>query len=216
MAGGGARYSRVMPVSRLTVPARLALIAAGVALVAAACGGSSDVGVSSRPHQEVTTTSSTPDSTTSTSVPVTTVPTTPTTAAAAPGMQFVTYGGVRLQVPDSWPVYDLTNDPKRCALLNVNAAFLGHQGTNATCPADATGRTEVVQIEAVDARSQSQTASATQPGTLNGIAVKTDPSSSIHRALTVVIPDRSVVVSITYRNDPTLANAIMQSIEHAS
>src|SRR5450432_356043 len=120
MGGGRVRYSRVMPVSRLTTSARLALVATSVALVAAACGGSSDVGVSSRTHQEVsTTTSSTPDSTTSTSAPALTVPTTtPTTAVAAPGMQFVTYGGVRLQVPDSWPVYDLTNDAKRCVLLN--------------------------------------------------------------------------------------------------
>lgn len=71
------------------------------------------------------------------------------------GWKTVHYGTISLAVPAAWPVYDLSTDLKRCALLNVHAVYLGHQGPDALCPAHATGKSEVLQIEPLDATSAS-------------------------------------------------------------
>ena len=211
-----------MSASRRSASTRLTLIASFVALGIAACGGSSDIRVSSRPRQaEPTTTTTTTASleTTTTGAASSTVPSTvtpPTTLPLQPGMQFVATQGVRLQVPAGWPVYDLATATKRCVLANANAAYLGHQAKNAVCPADASGRTETVQIEPLDTTSQTRAVAATKPATINGITVRTDPASITARALTVIVPDRSALITITYRNDPSLANRILQSLEHAA
>src|SRR5689334_446833 len=75
----------------------------------------------------------------------------PTPAAAAgTGWRAVEYGGVRLDVPAAWPVYDLARDPTRCVRLDVHAVYLGRPGAAPACPARLLGRTEAVQVEPAD------------------------------------------------------------------
>ncbi|MBR7839571.1 DUF1906 domain-containing protein [Actinospica durhamensis] len=52
-----------------------------------------------------------------------------------------------MQVPASWPVYDLTADPSRCVLFDQHAVYLGTPGVDQNCPPRAYGRTEALLIQ---------------------------------------------------------------------
>ncbi len=41
---------------------------------------------------------------------------------AKPAEKTVTFAGYSVSVPASWPVYDLTKDPRRCVRYDVHAA----------------------------------------------------------------------------------------------
>jgi hypothetical protein len=61
--------------------------------------------------------------------------------------QVVDYHGYEIQVPASWPVYNLAADPTRCVLFNQHAVYLGTPGTEQNCPDRAFGRTEAVLVQ---------------------------------------------------------------------
>ncbi len=60
----------------------------------------------------------------------------------------VRYHGYQVQVPGSWPVYDLAADPAQCVLFNTHAVYLGTPGSAQDCPAHAFGHTEALLIQA--------------------------------------------------------------------
>lgn len=203
---------------------RISLALAGllVALALGACG-SGNTSVSAR--QESTTTSSATTSTTTsttTTVPASTTPSTapPSTAPSSTvppvsGFKAVEYSGLRFQVPSDWPVYDLAKDPTRCVRFDQHAVYLGHPGKNQSCPAQIVGRTEAVQVEPIDATSQSTVSAATAPGTINGLAVHVDPNSAISRNLVAAFDGVGVVTTVTFRNDDALAQKILGTFEAA-
>jgi hypothetical protein len=61
--------------------------------------------------------------------------------------QTISYHGYQIQVPASWPVYNLATDPTRCVLFNQHAVYLGTPGANEQCPTRAYGRTEAVLVQ---------------------------------------------------------------------
>ena len=73
----------------------------------------------------------------------------PTASAASSGAtyQTINYNGYEIQVPASWPVYDLATDPTRCVLFNQHAVYLGTPGADQHCPSRAYGRTEAVLVQ---------------------------------------------------------------------
>jgi hypothetical protein len=68
-------------------------------------------------------------------------------ATSSAKYQTVDYHGYEIQVPASWPVYDLAADPTRCVLFNQHAVYLGTPGANQKCPTHAYGRTEAVLVQ---------------------------------------------------------------------
>jgi len=70
-------------------------------------------------------------------------------SGATPVTRVVRYHGYQVQVPGSWPVYDLTADPAQCVLFNTHAVYLGTPGTAQDCPAAALGHTESLLIQPV-------------------------------------------------------------------
>jgi len=62
-------------------------------------------------------------------------------------MREVRYRGYGIDVPGSWPVYELAADPSRCVRFDRHAVYLGRPGPNQRCPAHAVGRTEAILIE---------------------------------------------------------------------
>src|ERR1035438_5368629 len=69
-------------------------------------------------------------------------------AASSSGTyQVVEYHGYEIQVPASWPVYNLAADPARCVLFNRHAVYLGTPGADQRCPVRAFGRTEAVLVQ---------------------------------------------------------------------
>src|SRR6266550_388915 len=66
---------------------------------------------------------------------------------ARPTTQTVTFGGYTVSVPASWPVYDLTKNPRQCVRYDVHAVYLGTPGPDQDCPPNLVGRVDTVTIQ---------------------------------------------------------------------
>src|SRR5674476_578411 len=71
--------------------------------------------------------------------------------AVSTGAQFVTYNGVRVTVPATWPVIDLRVHPEACVRFDRAAVYLGSPGAASDCPAHAVGRVDSVWLRTVSA-----------------------------------------------------------------
>ena len=67
--------------------------------------------------------------------------------AARTRLKAVTYRGVTLSVPRSWPVLRVSPHSTVCVRFNRHAVYLGTPGTTQACPVDGTGRTEAILVE---------------------------------------------------------------------
>ena len=76
-------------------------------------------------------------------------------AALSSPFRVIRYAGLRLAVPRSWAVYDLSRDPTVCVRFNRHAVYLGAPGLNERCPAQALGRTEAIVIQPAPERAGS-------------------------------------------------------------
>lgn len=186
----------------------IAIAGVAAALLLSACGSGSPR-VSAR--DESTTTSSEPATTTSAS----SAGTTSTTGALLSGFKSVDYEGLRFQVPAAWPVYDVAKDPTRCVRFDQHAVYLGHAGTNQDCPSQLVGRTDAVQVEPIDAVSQTTAARAQTPGVVNGLSVRQDPSSAITRSLIAAFDSVGDVATVTFADNDALAQKILGTFERA-
>ncbi|MHB8299944.1 MAG: glycoside hydrolase domain-containing protein [Dermatophilaceae bacterium] len=65
--------------------------------------------------------------------------------------QFVTYNGVRVTVPATWPVIDLRVHPQTCVRFDTPVVYLGPAGSQSDCPAHAVGRVDTVWLRTVSA-----------------------------------------------------------------
>ena len=189
-------------------------VAAGLAL--SACGGG-DRAVSAR--QEATTTSSASTTTTSI-VPPSTAPSVSSLPPSTPsstleGFKAIEYRGLRFQVPADWPVYDLSKDPTRCVRFDQHAVYLGHAGVKQDCPAHLVGRTDAVQVEPIDATSQTTAARAKTPAEINGSAVRLDSSSGITRSLAAAFDSAGIVATVTFSSSDALAQKVLHTFERA-
>jgi len=192
---------------RFVVPG--ATVVAAVAL--AACGSS---GSSVSAGQAASTTStSVASTTTTTSSTAPSATTTPTTAVPA-NLQQVSYQGLVFEVPKAWPVYPLASDPARCVRYDMNAVYLGQEGPTPKCPANPIGHTDTVQVAPINSQTQSLTTPATQPTTLNGLAVKVDPNATSNGAYTIVFPSLQLVAVVTI-STPATDQQIVASFQHA-
>jgi hypothetical protein len=90
--------------------------------------------------------------------------------------------------------------------------YLAQQGPSAQCPAGEIGRTETLQIQPLNERSQLDADRATQRATINGLGVRVDPDPDTSRALLAVLPHQQLVVVVTYRDDRALADEILGSL----
>src|SRR5450759_653320 len=67
------------------------------------------------------------------------------------GAQFVNYNGVRVTVPDTWPVIDLRRHPEACVRFDKPVVYLGSPGSQSECPAHAVGRVGTIWLRTVSA-----------------------------------------------------------------
>ncbi|MGH3344963.1 MAG: glycoside hydrolase domain-containing protein, partial [Carbonactinosporaceae bacterium] len=73
----------------------------------------------------------------------------PALVAAAPDAgttKTVTFRGYNVEVPASWPVYNLSESPETCVRFDRHAVYLGRPGTEQDCPSHAAGRTEAMLL----------------------------------------------------------------------
>jgi hypothetical protein len=134
----------------------------------------------------------------------------PTASAASSSAtyQTVNYHGYEIQIPASWPVYNLAADPSRCVLFNQHAVYLGTPGADQQCPTRAYGRTEAVLVQpeqtsipAGTAELGSDTASFSAP--LNA-------TETTGHTVQFTAPGPGVQVTATYGSDETQIRTILR------
>lgn len=77
----------------------------------------------------------------------------------------ISYHGLRLRVPNRWPVFRLAAAPRTCVRFNRHAVYLGTPGVHQNCPASAWGRSEAILVSPVTGRGVRElaTPAAAQP-----------------------------------------------------
>jgi hypothetical protein len=116
-----------------------------------------------------------------------------TGAWADPGspLRVVRYHGLRLTVPRSWPVYDLSRDPTVCVRFNRHALYLGAPGSTEGCPAHALGRTEAIVVQPAPGRAStaaSHPAASKASGAASHPAASKASGAASHPAASTTIP----------------------------
>jgi len=119
----------------------------------------------------------------------------------------ITYKGYRIQVPDSWPVVDLARDPNACVRFDVHAVYLGHPGTQSSCPARVLGRTEALLLEPIDRTSKAR-ASRAAAWAPKGRAASAVPARTGHE-VTIGVSQAGVLVTASYGSDPATLDGIV-------
>jgi hypothetical protein len=129
-------------------------------------------------------------------------------ARAVGGEQVVRFHGVEFTVPASWPVYDLAADPTTCVRFDVHAVYLGRPGPDMRCPANLFGRADAVLVEPLDGSDVGVT--AVDAGSVNGLALATDPGAGAEQQVRAALPGAGVAVTIAYA-DASRADEILGS-----
>lgn len=132
-------------------------------------------------------------------------------AAAGPHQRTVTYRGVSLRVPASWPVVDLARHPSACPRLDVHAVYLGRPGPDSVCPANVRGRTTAVVLEPAS-RTSPDVRQATTATVLGGRAARTNPDVRMTHTIIGVIPSAGVEISVSYGVSAGRAREIESSV----
>ncbi|HEY1643772.1 MAG TPA: glycoside hydrolase domain-containing protein [Streptosporangiaceae bacterium] len=130
---------------------------------------------------------------------------------AAPAWQQVSYRGVRLRVPASWPVVNLARHPRACPRLDVHAVYLGRPGPDPSCPAGLQGKTEAVALTPVSVTSP-DLRQANRRTRIGGRPAQTNADAAISHTITDILPSAGVEVSLSYGSSPALARSIQSTI----
>jgi hypothetical protein len=136
---------------------------------------------------------------------------TPASAAAGRAWRTVTYRGVRLRVPASWPVVNLARHPRACPRLDVHAVYLGPPGPDPACPAGLRGKTAAVALQPVSEASPDRR-QATRTTALGGRPAATNTNAAVTHTIIDILPAAGVQVSLSYGRSPRLVRAIQSTI----
>ena len=128
--------------------------------------------------------------------------------AISTGAQFVTYNGVRVTVPATWPVIDLRVHPEACVRFDRAAVYLGSPGAASDCPAHAVGRVDSIWLRTVSAgRTDLMSAHQAKLGAL-AARVDLNPVGHDKRAQFVA---QGVEVEATWGADSTSIDQVLAS-----
>jgi hypothetical protein len=133
-------------------------------------------------------------------------------AATSLAWRAVSYGGVTLRAPASWPVINLSRDTRACPRLNRHAIYLGKPGADPACPAELSGKTGSVQILPIDLASP-DARTASRPTVIAGSNSRTNPDQAITHSIIDIIPAAGMEVSLSYGNDLPLIRRIQSSLQ---
>jgi hypothetical protein len=131
------------------------------------------------------------------------------TASASKAMQKVRSGGYAIEVPASWPVYDLTADPWRCVRFDRHAVYLGRPGAEQRCPANAVGRSEAILIEPLDGAGMRSRRSGTTMLPATRVAPRALPRPS-SAGIRLAVRSAGVLVTATWRRHAGLVARIVR------
>ncbi|HXZ63774.1 MAG TPA: glycoside hydrolase domain-containing protein [Streptosporangiaceae bacterium] len=108
-------------------------------------------------------------------------------AASVPTLQAVSYAGYRFDVPASWPVINLAQQPQTCVRFDLHAVYLGTPAANESCPGWLLGTTEAILIQPAPAGLPRQSAenlvtnqiTASAPGIAVSATFDTNPAEIV-------------------------------------
>ena len=121
-------------------------------------------------------------------------------AQRMPALRTVRYHGYAVRIPRSWPVFDLSRDPRTCVRFDRHALYLGDPSSEQSCPAHAVGRTEAILVAPA-------AASAARSAQTPARAVLADGA-----ATTFEVPAAGVLVTATWSHDrKTVQQALHRS-----
>jgi Domain of unknown function (DUF1906) len=144
-------------------------------------------------------------------------------AAAAPALaasaaaRTITYHGYRIEVPSSWPVYNLAADPHQCVLFNRNAVYLGTPGSDQRCPARAYGRAGAILVQGASPAAQLPPGTVRLPARAAALGARAAlPAGSAavgggSHLPRVSVPGAGVLVTATYGSDAGQVRGILAS-----
>jgi hypothetical protein len=145
-----------------------------------------------------------------------------TTAAAT---KTVVFAGYELDVPASWPVYRLDENPRTCVRYDVHAVYLGRPGPDMSCPAGLVGRTESVSVvPGSGAVAGTNAGSASLPAGSGGQALRQLSAVNapirqyaVQSELDVALGSggSGVTVSGTYGTDPAAMKQVLATLRSA-
>jgi outer membrane biosynthesis protein TonB len=129
----------------------------------------------------------------------------------------VTYDGLEVSVPASWPVYWLNQDPNQCVRYDRNAVYIGAPGVNQACPAGLIGRDDTISIAGPAAGSASlktdrQTLIEGKPVAAPALTPGTIVQDASLHEFAVTMPAASPSVDATYGTDPALVKQALATI----
>jgi hypothetical protein len=136
----------------------------------------------------------------------------------------VTFGGYTVSVPASWPVYDLTKNPRQCVRYDVHAVYLGTPGPDPDCPPNLVGRVDTVTIQAPAASAATQTGGTKTAGSSKGprqggqqaLSPGTIVQDPERHELALAMPDKAPSVGATYGTGPDSTEQILATVRQAS
>jgi hypothetical protein len=134
-------------------------------------------------------------------------------APAPRGWHSVSYQGVRLSVPPTWPIVNLSTHPNACPRLDVHAVYLGKPGPHPLCPASGVGaETEAVQIAPAVADNP-HVVGATKAATIGGVRAMTNEYGGAGHTITDVFPGVRAQVELTYGSNKALIQRVQATIK---
>jgi hypothetical protein len=145
--------------------------------------------------------------------------------SAAAALKTVTYRGYSIQVPSSWPVYSLDQDPSRCVRYDISAVYLGTPGPNQDCPPHVIGHADTLSIggpltpgepSVPIAGGVRASVGATRGGADRPAAPGTILENSHLHEFAVSMPDSAPAVSATYGGDPGYVMWLLSSLRQAT
>jgi hypothetical protein len=132
--------------------------------------------------------------------------------------KIVQYLGYQIQVPSSWPVYNLATDPSKCVLFSTHAVYLGTPGSGQDCPASAIGHTEALLLQPVSSASLSSEAITVGGGEAalsQDTALPADTTDTTHE-FQVDVEKAGVLVTAAYGPNEAGLRAILAGAKISS
>jgi hypothetical protein len=134
-----------------------------------------------------------------------------TAAAAGPAQHAVSFEGVSLQVPASWPVVNLSRHPDACPRLDVHAVYLGTPGPDPACPASLQGKVASVIMQPVNTAGP-DVRQATRRVVIGGHRARTNTDARLTHTIIDILPSAGVEVSLSYGTSRALVASIERTI----
>ncbi len=138
--------------------------------------------------------------------------------SARTGTQTVKFGGYTVSVPASWPVYDLTKNPRQCVRYDVHAVYLGTPGPDQNCPPNLVGRVDTVSIEGATAPAGTK-AAGNRKGPLQAGQQAVTPGTIVQdpdlHELALSLPDNAPRIGATYGTTAGTAEQMLATFRPA-